>query len=131
MPFVRVSYIEDRYNDEQLACISECIMVSLIENFHVPEDDCFQTFQAHRRGEFYYHPNYLLESDRTEQLLYIQVICGSGRTTEQKKALYRFLSKRLENHCHIKTSNVFIVLVETSLENWSFGHGLAQMIGEK
>lgn len=84
MPFVRVSYLENKYDAEQLPNISRDIMSALVEHFNVPEDDFFQVFHAHKASEFYYSPNYL-NIERTDGLLFIQITLKSGRSTEQKR----------------------------------------------
>ncbi|WP_025685084.1 tautomerase family protein [Paenibacillus maysiensis] len=127
MPFVRVGYMEDQYTEKELPGISRCIMDALIEHFQVPAKDCFQVFHAHKQSEFYYSPDYL-QVPRTDKLLYIQITLGSGRSTEQKKSFYQRLAEFLSTECKIRPEDVFVTLVETELEDWSFGKGLAQMI---
>ncbi|ADO55763.1 tautomerase family protein [Paenibacillus polymyxa] len=127
MPFVRVGYTEQQYTEQELPGISRCIMTALIEHFQVPPNDYFQVFHAHKQSEFYYSPDYL-NVPRTDKLLYIQITMGSGRTTEQKKSFYQTLAELLSIECKIRSEDVFVTLVETELEDWSFGNGLAQMI---
>lgn len=127
MPFVRVGYLENQYTDNQFLGISQCIMSALIEHFNVPIDDYFQVFHAHKKSEFYYSKNYLNIS-RTDQLLYIQITLGSGRSRDQKRNFYKRLAELLSAQCKIQEEDVFVVLVETELEDWTFGKGLAQMI---
>lgn len=127
MPFVRIGYMEQQYTEQELPCISYCILKALIEHFQVPEKDYFQVFHAHKQSEFYYSPDYL-NVPRTDKLLYIQITMGSGRTTEQKKSFYHRLAELLSTECKIGSNDVFVTLVETEFENWSFGNGLAQMI---
>ncbi|MFS8211896.1 tautomerase family protein [Paenibacillus polymyxa] len=127
MPFVRVGYMEQQYTEHELPGISRCIMNALIEHFQVPEKDYFQVFHAHKQSEFYYSPDYLNVS-RTDKLLYIQITMGSGRTTEQKKSFYQKLAELLSIECKVRPEDLFVTLVETELEDWSFGNGLAQMI---
>ncbi|WP_438497546.1 tautomerase family protein [Paenibacillus sp. IHBB 3054] len=127
MPFVRVSYLENKYDAEQLPIISRDIMSALVEHFNVPEDDFFQVFHAHKASEFYYSPNYL-NIERTDGLLFIQITLKSGRSTEQKKSFYSKLAQLLSNTLHIRKEDVFVVLVDTEFEDWTFGNGIAQMI---
>ncbi|KAF6582095.1 tautomerase family protein [Paenibacillus sp. EKM211P] len=127
MPFVRVGYMEQQYTEQELPGISRCIMNALIEHFQVPPKDYFQAFHAHKQNEFYYSSDYLNIS-RTDKLLYIQITMGSGRTTEQKKSFYQRLAELISIKCKIRPEDVFVTLVETELEDWSFGNGLAQMI---
>lgn len=128
MPFVRVSYSEGKYNKRELSLISENILNSLIEEFNVPPKDYFQVFNSHKNEEIFYDKNYLISKNRTDGVLYIQITCGTGRTKEQKKALYRNIADKLFGNCKVPKENVFIMLIETELEDWSFGEGIAQMI---
>ncbi|WP_423236723.1 tautomerase family protein [Clostridium acidisoli] len=38
------------------------------------------------------------------------------------------IADKLFTNCKIPKENVFIMLIETELEDWSFGEGIAQMI---
>ncbi|RGL32266.1 tautomerase family protein [Paenibacillus polymyxa] len=125
MPFVRVGYMEQQYTEQDLSGISRCIMNALIEHFQVPPKDYFQVFHAHKQSEFYYSSDYL-NVPRTDKLLYIQITMGSGRTTEQKKSFYQRLAALISIECKTRPEDVFVTLVETELEDWSFGNGLAR-----
>ncbi|WP_088832246.1 tautomerase family protein [Paenibacillus tyrfis] len=127
MPFIRVSYLEQQYESHQLKRISQTIMEALIAHFNVPVDDCFQVFHAHKREEFVYSRNYL-NVDRSDGLLFIQITCKSGRTTEQKTSLYKTLATKLSTTLPMRKEDVFVVLVDTEFEDWSFGNGVAQML---
>ncbi|CAM3175300.1 tautomerase family protein [Paenibacillus lupini] len=126
MPFIRVSYREDQYAGGELPLISREIHAALMEHFRVPEDDYFQLFHAHKPSEFFYSPNYL-NVERTDRLLYIQITLKSGRTVEQKKSFYSELAQRLSK-IGIRAEDVFVVLVGTEFEDWTFGNGIAQML---
>jgi hypothetical protein len=45
---------------------------------------------------------------------------------EMKQALYRGIADNLVADPGLRPEDVFINLVETSKENWSFGNGIAQ-----
>lgn len=53
MPFVKVYYPENILNKETLKKISECIHLSLIDHFNIPENDYFQMFLPYRLNEFF------------------------------------------------------------------------------
>ncbi|NQX49322.1 tautomerase family protein [Paenibacillus tritici] len=127
MPFVRVSYLENKYDDQQLPVISREIMSALVEHFNVPPDDFFQVFHAHKASEFYYSPNYL-NIERSDGLLFIQITLKSGRSKEQKRSFYSKLAETLSGALGIRKEDVFVVLVDTEFEDWTFGNGIAQMI---
>lgn len=128
MPFVRVSYSEEKYNKKDISLISENILNSLIEKFNIPPKDYFQVFDSHKKEEIFYDENYLINKPRTNGILYIEITCGSGRTREQKKSLYKTIAHKLFINCKVPKENVFIMLIETELEDWSFGEGMAQML---
>ncbi|CAN7295092.1 tautomerase family protein [Paenibacillus sp. LjRoot153] len=127
MPFIRVSYYEHQYDLNKLGQISRMIGRALVEYFNVPEDDVFQVFHSHKEGEFYYSPSYL-GVERSDGLLYIQITLKSGRTTTQKRDLYKALAEQLSNELPMRKEDVFVVLVDTEFEDWSFGNGEAQML---
>lgn len=127
MPFIRVSYMEEKYDIRQLEQISKTIMRALIRYFNVPEDDYFQVFHAHRAGEFFYSKNYL-NVERSDGLLYIQITLKSGRAEQQKTSFYAMLAEELSNTVNIRKEDVFVVLVDNEFDDWSFGNGIAQML---
>lgn len=129
MPFTRVSYMENQYNADQLQQISEVILSALIDCCDVPENDCFQVFHSHQPKQFVYNRHYL-QGDRSDQLLYIQITLKSGRGVVKKKKLYLQLATELAQQVGIRIEDVFIMLIETEFEDWSFGSGLAQMVKE-
>lgn len=127
MPFIRVSYLKNQYSPQQLSEISETIMKALIAHFNVPKEDYFQVFHAHQRHEFYYSPNYL-DIERSDGLLYIQITLKSGRTQAQKTSFYAELAEQLASTAGIRPQDVFVVLVGSEYEDWTFGNGIAQML---
>ncbi len=128
MPFIKISYHEEQYSEKDLEFISTQIMDSLIKEFDVPHDDFFQVFNSHKNEQFHFNTHYLINKKRTRKLLYILITCGIGRTIEQKKNLYNTLTECLFQNNIVTKENVFIILNETPLENWSFGMGEAQMV---
>ncbi|MEC1067979.1 tautomerase family protein [Priestia megaterium] len=133
MPFVNVYYREHQLNNKELKKVSNRIHQSLIQHFHIPKDDYFQLFLPYPPQHFFYDSRYLLENGekRTNQMIYISITCGQGRTVEQKKKLYQSIVEGLHTDLAISTNNIFITLNETPLENWSFGQGIAQMVNQK
>jgi 4-oxalocrotonate tautomerase len=51
-----------------------------------------------------------------------------GRTVQAKQAFYREIAEQLHAQLGIRKEDVFINLVETARENWSFGNGIAQYV---
>ena len=91
----------------------------------VPKDDRFQVIGEHEAENLLFDSDYL-GIHRTEQLVIIQITWNEGRTTEQKKALYKAIADGLHSAIGLRCEDVFINLVEVKKENWSFGKGEAQ-----
>jgi 4-oxalocrotonate tautomerase len=51
---------------------------------------------------------------------------ASGRTVGLKKAPFKTIAEFFATEQGFRQEDVFINLVETSRENWSFGNGIAQ-----
>lgn len=105
--------------------IMDGLYAAMRETFNVPEDDRFMTITQHDADEFLYGKTYL-DIDRSDDLVLIQLTVLNTRTVEQKKALFAAIAKKLGDNPGIRPQDVFVNLVETVKENWSFGHGLAQ-----
>ncbi|MBF4464154.1 tautomerase family protein [Flavobacterium sp. LC2016-12] len=125
MPFVRIS-LPKKLSLETKNTISESIHQSLIEEFHIPKDDYFHVIEELENHQIKYPESYLGIS-HSEQIVYVQIIAGQGRTLEQKKKLYHQIATRISSSTPILINNVIIVLLENNgLENWSFGNGEIQ-----
>ena len=118
MPFVRIS-LPKKLSQETKNKISESIHESLIEEFHIPKDDYFHVIEELETQQIKYPESYLGIS-HSENIIYIQIIAGQGRTLEQKKKLYHQIATRISSETEITINNIIIVLLENNgLENWS------------
>ena len=91
----------------------------------VPAKDRFQIIAEHDAGNFLFDPTYL-GIERTDDLVIIQITWNEGRTTDQKKTLYKAIAEGLAKSPGVRMEDVFVNLVEVKKENWSFGNGIAQ-----
>ena len=124
MPLVRISLRRGK-SPGHIAALRHGIYQAMRETFNVPENDRFILVSQHDDAEFDYDPNYLGIA-RSDDLVIVQITCNSGRTLEQKQALYRRIAGNLSADPGLRPEDVFINLVETAKENWSFGNGVAQ-----
>ncbi|MGE6356889.1 tautomerase family protein [Flavobacterium sp. NPDC079362] len=125
MPFVRIS-LPKKLSLETKNTISESIHESLIQEFHIPKDDYFHVIEELEPHQIKYPESYLSIS-HSEDIVYVQITAGQGRTLEQKKKLYHEIATRISTSTAILINNVIIVLLENNgLENWSFGNGEIQ-----
>ncbi|MFW0736026.1 tautomerase family protein [Flavobacterium sp. T12S277] len=125
MPFVRIS-LPKKLSLATKNNISEAIHQSLIAEFHIPTADYFHVIEELEQHQIKYPESYLGVS-HTEEIVYVQITAGQGRTVEQKRKLYHQIATRIAATTEILINNVIIVLVENNgLENWSFGNGEIQ-----
>ena len=125
MPFVRIS-LPKKLSQETKNKISQSVHQSLIAEFHIPKDDYFHVIEELENHQIKYPESYLGIS-HSEEIIYVQITAGQGRTLEQKKKLYQQIATRISSSTPILVNNVIIVLLENNgLENWSFGNGEIQ-----
>jgi phenylpyruvate tautomerase PptA (4-oxalocrotonate tautomerase family) len=126
MPFVKINLAQNLADNAKKA-ISLAVHESLMEHFNIPEDDYFQVIHEIRPADLLFPQSYM-NIPHTGNMLYIEITASHGRTVEMKKALYRSVAQKIAARTSVSENDVFIVLTEVALENWSFGQGLAQMV---
>jgi len=126
MPLARVSLRRGKPATYRKA-ILEGLYQAMRETFNVPEGDRFMILTEHDHDDFVYDPNYL-GIQRSDDLVYIQLTVSNTRPTVQKQELYRRIVAKLTANPGLRPEDIFINLVETLPENWSFGKGEAQYV---
>jgi 4-oxalocrotonate tautomerase len=126
MPLARVSLRRGKPASYRKA-ILEGLYQAMRETFNVPEGDRFMILTEHDEDDFVYDPNYL-GIQRSDDLVYIQLTISNTRPTAQKQQLYRRIVAKLTASPGLRPEDIFINLVETLPENWSFGNGEAQYV---
>jgi 4-oxalocrotonate tautomerase len=71
-------------------------------------------------------PRAYLGIEHTSDLVIVQITFNEGRTTAQKKMLYKAIAEGIHVAADVPLEDVFVNLVEVKRENWSFGNGIAQ-----
>jgi 4-oxalocrotonate tautomerase len=124
MPLVRIALRRGK-SPAYIASLRNGIYAAMRESFNVPENDRFILVSQHDADEFDYDPNYM-DIARSDDLVIIQIACNNTRTVPQKQAFYKSVAEKLAADPGVRPEDVFINLLETAKENWSFGHGIAQ-----
>jgi phenylpyruvate tautomerase PptA (4-oxalocrotonate tautomerase family) len=124
MPLVRIDLRRGK-PAPYLAALRDGIYRAMRENFNVPENDRFILIHQHDADEFDYDPGYLGIA-RSDDLVIVQITCNNTRTVEQKQAFYRRMAELLAESPGLRPEDLFINLLETAKENWSFGQGVMQ-----
>jgi 4-oxalocrotonate tautomerase len=124
MPLVRVALRRGK-SDHYKKAIGDGVYKAMREAFNIPEEDRFVVVSEHSESEFQFSRTYL-DIARSDDLVIIQITANSGRTVEQKKALFARIAELLSEKPGLRKEDVFVNLVEVAKENWSFGNGVAQ-----
>lgn len=124
MPFVRIS-LRKELPLETKEKISHAVHESLIREFNIPEDDYFHIIEELEAHQMKFSSHYLNIS-HTGNIVFVQITAGAGRTIQQKERLYAGIADRISAGTDIRKEDVIIILVENSVDNWSFGLGELQ-----
>lgn len=90
MPFVRIDLKKGKDADyrQKIGLVVYEAMLSV----GVPQNDRFQVINEHEDANFMFDPTYLGIA-RDDDLVIIQITWNEGRSTDQKKALYRAIAE--------------------------------------
>ena len=124
MPLVHIHLTQGTW-PEQRSAIGDVIYEAMRATINVPQDDRFQLFHQYAPGACSIDRTYL-GIERGPGWLIIEITLNEGRTVEMKRALYKAIADGLHERLGVRREDVFISLVETRKENWSFGNGVAQ-----
>ncbi|MBT4933182.1 MAG: tautomerase family protein [Rhodospirillaceae bacterium] len=125
MPFVRIAHPIGKPRPYS-AAISQGVHRAMVETIDVPEDDLFQIVTEHTPETGLIGPDSFLGIEHTTEMVFVQITFSEGRSTDQKKALFAKIARYICDDTDIRGEDIFINVIETKRENWSFGNGLAQ-----
>jgi 4-oxalocrotonate tautomerase len=124
MPLVRIS-LRHGTSTEYRKALSDGVHRAMIEAIAIPPDDRFQVITEYLPEELIYDSQYL-GVHRSDHVVFVQITMSFGRKPQQKRRLFKRMAEILAQAPGLPPQDLFINLVETSWENWSFGNGEAQ-----
>ncbi|WP_433464183.1 tautomerase family protein [Spirillospora sp. CA-128828] len=124
MPLVRIDAL--RAGSDRLDALGRAVHDALGETIGFPPDDRFQVLVSHdgTSGTLRYDDYLGVQHD--DDIVFVAITMRSGRTPEQKRALYRRIAELAHAYAGTEPRNVIISLTENESIDWSFGDGLAQ-----
>ena len=122
MPLVRIDLSKDA-PPERLRVISQAVYGAMVEIANVPAHDKFQIVTRHRTDEIIYPDEGYLGISYSPDLIVIQVTWVGGRSTDVKKQFYRRIADEIHEKARVRKEDVWISLVDSGREDWSFGNG--------
>jgi phenylpyruvate tautomerase PptA (4-oxalocrotonate tautomerase family) len=128
MPFVRIDLMKGRSAEER-AGIGDAVYEAMLETIDIPPGDRFQVITEHDWAGLRYDADFL-DIHRDDGLVFIHFTMKTGRTDDQKAALYRRIAELLEERFDVRPANVFVAITENQPVDWSLGEGRATLVTE-
>jgi len=125
MPLARIDLSKDA-PPERVRVVSEAIYHAMVEVANVPLHDKFQVVTRHAPDEIIYPEEGYLGLNYTRDLIIIQITWVSGRSVDVKKKFFRRIADEIHEKAHVRKEDIWINLVDTNREDWSFGDGEMQ-----
>ena len=125
MPLARIDLIKGK-PAEYRQTIGDVVYTAMVEILKAPKDDRFQVIAEHDEANFIYDPNFFGIS-RTKDVIFVQLTLAEGRTLEQKRGFYQRVADDLHTRLGVRREDVFVTLVGTGRDDWSFGTGEASL----
>src|SRR5271163_618165 len=125
MPLARID-INKNASAELVRIVSDAVYRAMVDIANVPVHDKFQVINRHAADEIICPEEGYLGVRYTRDLIIIQVTWVSGRSTEVKKRFFQQIANTIHEKGGVRKEDVWINLVDTSREDWSFGNGEMQ-----
>ena len=119
MPLVRINRRAGRPPEENRRLL-DAVHGALVEAFKIPETDRHQILHEHDPASFE------ITAERTPAFTLVEIAAFPGRSVEAKRALYASLARRFEA-AGVSPADLFVVLTEPALENWSPRNGVSSL----
>jgi 4-oxalocrotonate tautomerase len=126
MPLARIDLIKGK-PAEYRQTIGDVVYSAMVDILKAPKDDRFQVIAEHDESNFIYDPTFF-GIRRSKDVIFVQLTLVEGRTREQKREFYKRVVDDLHDRLGVRREDVFISLVGTGREDWSFGNGEASLV---
>ena len=125
-PLARIDLIKGKSSDYRRT-IGDVVYKAMVEILKAPENDRFQVINEHDADNFVYDPSFF-GIERSADVVCVQLTMAEGRTIEKKRGFYKQVVDELNRRLNLRREDVFISLVGTGREDWSFGNGESSLI---
>lgn len=117
MPFNKI-HVPQSLSVEVCHDINDLLHDCLVKTCAVNPDDYFCLISRYSSGDMIFHPTFLGDRDPSGTIV-IEIALLTGRTDEQKEALYKDVRQRLDD-IGFSSKNSIIFLIENNPIDWSF-----------
>ena len=125
MPLININLIEGK-PESYLKKLGDIIHQTLIETWGIPIDDRFHIIHEHKKQHFQID-KIMWGTNRTDDLILLHIV-SSPRTKDMKLNFYKKLAAALAQEINLGGDDLFINIVTSQPEDWSFANGEAQLL---
>lgn len=122
MPLTKIS-APKHLPSSRVKALAEAVQEGLVKTCNVPPNDLFQLISRFEAEEIILDPHFGGVS-RSNDACIVEVVFLTGRTDDQKRALFRHISDGAVQ-AGFRADDVMVALVENSRMDWSLGNGVA------
>ncbi|WUD70599.1 tautomerase family protein [Streptomyces sp. NBC_00510] len=126
MPVFNAHVPAGRYSPEQKHALADALNQSLVQALGIPEGDRFIMISEHGENELLLDRTFM-GMQRSSDAVIITVLIGAHRPLEDKRAVAATINKLVVSALGISPDDIFIALIPTPNENFSFGRGQLQL----
>ncbi|MES2951806.1 MAG: tautomerase family protein [Pseudomonadota bacterium] len=122
MPLTKIS-APRHLPSSQVKALAEAVQDGLVKTCNVPPKDLFQLISRFEAEDMVLDPHFG-GVNRSSDACIAEIVFLTGRTDDQKRALFRHISDRAVL-AGFRADDIMVALVENSRMDWSLGHGEA------
>ena len=126
MPLARIDLIKGKASHYRRT-IGDVVYKAMVEILKAPENDRFQVINEHDAENFVYDPTFF-GIERSADVVFVQLTLAEGCTLEQKRRFYKQVVDELNQRLKLRREDVFISLIGTGRDDWSFGNGDSSLV---
>jgi 4-oxalocrotonate tautomerase len=126
MPLARIDLIKGKPSSYRRT-IGDVVYKAMVDILKAPENDRFQVIAEHDADDLVFDPTFF-GIERSADVVFVQLTLADGRTLEQKRGFYKQVVDELNQRLNIRREDVFISLVGTGRDDWSFGNGESSLV---
>ena len=126
MPLARIDLMKGKPSSYRRT-IGDVVYKAMVEILKAPENDRFQVIAEHDADDFIFDRSFF-GIERSDDVVFVQLTLAEGRTLEQKRGFYKQVVDELNRRLNLRREDVFISLVGTGRDDWSFGNGEASLV---
>jgi hypothetical protein len=122
MPLIRL-YVPSHLSTDRIDHLANAVHSGLVSTCGVPENDRFVLVLTQPPGSMFIDPHFGQVS-RSNDASVVEITFLAGRSDEQKRRLYQWVSTRAEAKGW-RPDDIMVALTENQHIDWSLGRGLA------